>query len=191
MRITSLLNEMIRGLLLGTISFLLCQVGHAEAINLKVSTGRNPSLEIADIKLHIDRTLRAKLRKAEEVAVLPLEFQGQDATTMKWLLVRQASRSKRGVGYCGAGNEDHLILIKLVKSSASIADDFLAQSCLKAISMDVDQFEDVVRAIEFDDANKQLVFSRTVSSEKDFVRQRIEISVVSDRMRANVREAAE
>lgn len=47
-----------------------------------------------------------------------------------------------GQGYCGAGYEDYLLLVEIRGKKLTLKDQFLLQSCLKSISMFIDQGDD-------------------------------------------------
>lgn len=48
-----------------------------------------------------------------------------------------------GQGYCGAGYEDYLLLVEIRGKKLTLKDQFLLQSCLKSISMFIDQGDDI------------------------------------------------
>jgi hypothetical protein len=47
-----------------------------------------------------------------------------------------------GQGYCGAGYEDYLLLVEILKKELIFRDKFLLQSCIKSISVFIDQGDD-------------------------------------------------
>ena len=59
------------------------------------------------------------------------------------VMAREPSRPKAmGRGYCGAGYEDYLLLVEIIDRKLLLRDQLLLQSCLKSISMFIDQGED-------------------------------------------------
>jgi hypothetical protein len=59
------------------------------------------------------------------------------------VMVREPSRpNAMGRGYCGAGYEDYLLLVEMLEEKLLLRDQLLLQSCLKSISMFIDQGDD-------------------------------------------------
>jgi hypothetical protein len=59
------------------------------------------------------------------------------------VMAREPSRPKAmGRGYCGAGYEDYLLLVEVLEKKLLLRDQLLLQSCLKSISMFIDQGDD-------------------------------------------------
>jgi hypothetical protein len=59
------------------------------------------------------------------------------------VMVREPSRPKSiGRGYCGAGYEDYLLLVEVLEKKLLLRDQLLLQSCLKSISIFIDQGDD-------------------------------------------------
>jgi len=186
------LNDLKRALTCFVVSLSAChsvcaQAGH----DWKVSTGKQGVIEVDGNPIRIGRTLKTTLRKVEAAAFLPLDFGGGPLQSWRWLLVREASRARGDVGFCGAGHEDHLLLIKVTKSVGIAVDDLLAQSCLKSISMDMDQFNELTGAISIDEQARRLSLQQTVSSDTDSFRQDVRIEVTSGRMNVAVRKVAD
>lgn len=56
------------------------------------------------------------------------------------VMVREPSRANAmGRGYCGEGYEDYLLLVEILEQKLLLRDQLLLQSCLKSISMFIDQ----------------------------------------------------
>lgn len=66
------------------------------------------------------------------------------------LIARLPSRTPQSTAYCGAGQEDHLILLEYDGKKAILRDDFLLQSCLKSVALDSDGSDggdDILKAL--------------------------------------------
>jgi hypothetical protein len=77
-----------------------------------------------------DSSAASLLRKADDIkSVAYAKFLTGDRFV---ILARVPSRPEnRGMGYCGAGYEDYLLLVELRKRTLLLRDQFLLQSCLK------------------------------------------------------------
>lgn len=193
MRTTSLLNDLCRFVFGLVLSMAACQMACAEAASdWTVLVGKQAAVTIDRQQVRLERSLQARLRNAEAAAFLPLKPEaGPTESSWRWLLLREASRARGGAGFCGAGHEDHLLLVKVTKSVGTAIDDFLAQSCLKSISMDVDEFNELMGAISIDQQTRQLALQQTVSSDTESIKQKVRIAVVSGRMDASVKKFAD
>lgn len=69
------------------------------------------------------------------------------------LIARAPSKSPQGSGYCGAGYEDHVILLEYRNLNIVRRDDFLLQSCLSSIALDTDDADDIMKALFIDPRN--------------------------------------
>jgi hypothetical protein len=69
--------------------------------------------------------------------------------------------------------------------------DYLVQSCLKSISMDVDRFNEMLGAISMDEAVGQLSLQQTISNATDSFRQEVRLEVVSGRVKVSKRTLAD
>ena len=193
MRTTLLLNDLCQVLSGLVLSMAACHMACAEAgHDWNVMVGKQAAVKVARKQVRVERSLQARLRHAEAASFLPLELgAGSIESSWRWLLVREASRARGDAGFCGAGHEDHLLLIKVTKSIGSAIDDFLVQSCLKSVSMEMDQFNELMVAISIDEQTRQLSLQQTVSSDTDSFRQDVRIEVTSGRMNVVVRKLAD
>ncbi len=66
------------------------------------------------------------------------------------LIARMPSKSPQSIGYCGAGYEDHLVLLVYDGNIIKAADDFLLQSCLNSVVLDGVNVDDIFNAISVD-----------------------------------------
>jgi len=92
------------------------------------------------VALDIDRKLldgrsRQLLDRADEVRTVLIQPTGRASNVV--LLARIPSTARRGTGFCGAGYEDHLVLLSY-DQRYTFQDDFLLQSCLQSIEVDTD-----------------------------------------------------
>jgi hypothetical protein len=193
MRTTLLLNDLCRVLSGLVLSMAACHMACAEAgHDWKVLVGKQAAVKVDRKQVRVERSLQARLRHAEAASFLPLDLgAGSTESSWRWLLVREASRVRGDAGFCGAGHEDHLLLVKVTKSVGTAIDDFLAQSCLKSISMDMDQFNELMSAISIDKQARQLSLQQAVSSDTASFRQDVRIEVISGRMNVIVRKLAD
>ncbi|MFT4247478.1 MAG: hypothetical protein QM581_05475 [Pseudomonas sp.] len=82
-----------------------------------------------------DAALLQKLLKASETFVLSKKiFNIYDSPAFA-IVIRIASAPDKPEGYCGAGYEDYILLIKIDGHVARLQDSLLVQSCLKSISL--------------------------------------------------------
>ena len=73
-------------------------------------------------------------------------------------IARIPSKSPQSTGYCGAGYEDHLILLRYEEKKIVLLDDFLLQSCLKSIVLDNDGDADILKSLTIDQENHAISF---------------------------------
>lgn len=83
------------------------------------------------------------------------------------VMTREPSRpDAMGRGYCGAGYEDYLLLVEILGRKLLLRDQFLLQSCLKSISMYIDQGDDHPKNGLIDENNGSLSY-RLVDDDAD------------------------
>ena len=192
MRIMSLMNDLKRTLFGVVLSIAVCHMACAEAPSVwQATTGKRAFIEVNGKRIRVDQSLQTKLRHAEAAAFMPLALDAAPGESLRWLLLRESSRVWGDAGFCGAGHEDHLLLVKVVKSVGNAVDDFLAQSCLQSVSMDMDQFEELLSAISIDTERKQLILNQSIASETDSVRREVNITIAGRRMRVSTRNVVE
>lgn len=148
-----------------------------------VVVGKNPTLKLSGKRINLTRALKAQMRGADEAAFLPVNIEIGPQKHARWLVVRSPSRVSGKSGFCGAGHEDWLLLIEVSGLTAKSADQLLVQSCLKSISMDVDQLDELAKAFNQDDHDGALTFQQSLSSEASTYRQVVRIQVVREKMR--------
>lgn len=105
------------------------------------------------------------LKQAEDVRLVgnPSNLESQ----LFIMMTREPSRpSAMGRGYCGAGYEDYLLLVEILGRKLLLRDQFLLQSCLKSISMYVDQGDDHPKNGLIDEKNGSLSY-RLVDDDAD------------------------
>lgn len=149
----------------------------------QVQAGTHAAIELNGKKIKLAQSLSARLKMAEDAAFLPFEFTRSVNKHARWLVVRASSTSGGGDGFCGAGYEDHLVLVEVVDSTARCMDEFQAQSCLQSIGMDVDQFDELLKALVQDPEDGSLAFKQSRSNERTAYREAVSIKVMDGRMR--------
>lgn len=192
MRTILLLNNLVRAWSGLVLLLAVCHAAYAKTSHdWSVLVGKQAVVKIDGKQARVAQSLQTRLHRAEAAAFLPLELVGGPASSLRWLLVREASRVRGDAGFCGAGHEDHLLLIKITKSVGVVMDDFLAQSCLKSISMDIDQFNELIDAISIDETARQLSLQQSIPGETDSFRQEVRLEVVSGRVKVSKRKLAD
>lgn len=104
----------------------------------------------------VGKDIRQLLQRSQEL--FPVFSQPVGAGNYLVLLARLPSKSPQSTGYCGAGYEDHLVLLEHSDQKIVLRDDFLLQSCLKSISLDSDGNDDVLKAISVKPAQHAIEF---------------------------------
>jgi hypothetical protein len=94
-----------------------------------------------NINYDIDGSLSQYLKKADDIRLIANE--SNQKAQLFIVLAREYSRpGAMGQGYCGAGYEDYLLLVEIFERKLVLRDQLLLQSCLKSISMFIDQGDD-------------------------------------------------
>ena len=94
-----------------------------------------------NISYSIDNAITRHIIRAEDIQLIANESKPEAQLFI--VLAREPSRpSAMGQGYCGAGYEDYLLLVEMLGHKLILRDQFLLQSCLKSISMFIDQGDD-------------------------------------------------
>lgn len=94
-----------------------------------------------NINYNIDNAIAKHFIRAEDIQLITTE--SKPKAQLFIVLTREPSRpSAMGQGYCGAGYEDYLLLVEMLDHKLTLRDQFLLQSCLKSISMFIDQGDD-------------------------------------------------
>lgn len=89
----------------------------------------------------IDNVIIRHFIRAEDIRLI--ENESKPEAQLFTVLTREPSRpGAMGQGYCGAGYEDYLLLVEIRGKKLTLKDQFLLQSCLKSISMFIDQGDD-------------------------------------------------
>ena len=74
------------------------------------------------------------------------------------IISSEPSKNPGGLGFCGAGHEDYALLVEKKKNIVILKDRYLLQSCLKSITLDADDPEDVLTGLSFDSTTFSLSF---------------------------------
>lgn len=156
----------------------------------RVETGRSPAIKLNDESVTLSRALKARLWVADAASFLPFDLFGGH-NHLRWLVVRASSRSKGYAGFCGAGHEDRLVLVAVSASEARELGEFLAQSCLSSISMDVDRFDELLGKLVQDPKTGWLEFEQSLANEIDAYRQEVKIQVVDRRIKVRTHRLEE
>lgn len=154
--------------------------------NIKV--GSRAAIDLNGKLLKVDRPLLAKLRVADEAALLPAAIVGEGGGQMRWLVLRTPSRLRGTADFCGAGHEDRLVLLQSNAARVTALGEFLAQSCLSSVSMDVDQLKELLDALHQNPKTGDLLFQQSVSSETGSSRREVAIFVRGGALRVETRK---
>jgi len=94
-----------------------------------------------NINYNVDKAISRHFIRAEDIQLISNKWNSE--TQLFIILTREPSRpDAMGRGYCGAGYEDYLLLVEMLDGKLTLRDQFLLQSCLKSISMLIDQGDD-------------------------------------------------
>ncbi|MBX3618821.1 MAG: hypothetical protein KF891_02340 [Rhizobacter sp.] len=96
-----------------------------------------------------DPKLQSAMKSAEQYIVLghqAFELEGKQFVV---LAIAVPSTTTNGQGYCGAGTEDHLLLVEMQIKLHRLAlrDDMLVQSCLKSMTLQSDRGSDLTAVL--------------------------------------------
>lgn len=122
--------------------------------------------------LKVAPPLALSLKSADEFHLLSDKGFMLSGDMHYWLLVRQPSRLRRSAGYCGAGTEDYLYLLRVRRNRLSMLDSFYLQSCLSSFSIDAEKFSDFMLAMKLESSTgkvefRQISYDRTVEKQED------------------------
>jgi hypothetical protein len=94
-----------------------------------------------NILYEVGATVAQHLTRADDIQLVANA--SNPKTQLFIVMAREPSRPKAmGRGYCGAGYEDYLLLVEILEKNLLLRDQLLLQSCLKNISMFIDQGDD-------------------------------------------------
>ena len=183
MQIMSLQTRMLKRSVALIIGLTLTLVAEAGANHdWHVIVGKHPTLKLNGKRIILTRALKAQMLGADEATFLPVDIESGPKKHARLLALRSSSRANGSAGFCGAGHEDRILLIEVNGLTAKRADEFLAQSCLRSISMDVDQLDDLAKAFDIDPQDGALTFQQSLSSESSVYRQLVRLKVVREKM---------
>ncbi|WP_312710549.1 hypothetical protein [Stenotrophomonas sp.] len=96
--------------------------------------------------LRVNPTLRDALSRSDKVMALGRHAAATEADGSLLLFISAASRPGAPMGYCGAGQEDGLLLLGVREGALVQLDFMLLQSCLDSIDMAIDLADGPVAA---------------------------------------------
>lgn len=73
-------------------------------------------------------------------------------------IARVPSKIPQSTGYCGAGYEDHLVLIEYGAKKTTLRDDFPLQSCLNSVTLDNDGDDDILKSLLLSPSKRSIGF---------------------------------
>lgn len=100
-----------------------------------------------------------------------------DGDEFLWLFIRVPSRDSQGKGYCGAGTEDYLYLFNIKKRDLRKIAQFRLQSCLKNLSIGIDELEDIKESskISFDQKTGIIEFIQEAVNTQEVTSKKIKL----------------
>jgi hypothetical protein len=130
---------------------LLHLSSHGTQVTLKVKNHHVVAQKLGKhFNYEVSNAVSDHLIRAENAHIISDKSNESDPLFI--VVSREPSRpNAMGQGYCGAGYEDYLLLIAVSSSKIQLRDKFLLQSCLKSISMLIEQGNDL------DDAENGLI----------------------------------
>ncbi|MFC5740443.1 hypothetical protein [Dyella tabacisoli] len=142
------------------LSILLAAGAHADCLKLRSSAGSYELCKAHDKvlakdehgALKLDPRISAPIDQSDDFfavdAALP-KAENSEAENSAVIYVRIPSAPNAGGrGYCGAGDEDYMLLVERKERSLRLLDRLLIQSCLKNISLASDQGYDPRHALK-------------------------------------------
>jgi hypothetical protein len=152
---------------------------HIKNRSIKALHGKKP--------IYLDAKSKAIFAQMQSISVVSDKTFLKESSQYFWAFIRFPSNEHSRNGYCGAGTEDYLYLFHLKKDRLLVMDGYLAQSCLKSFSIDVDGIEDLKSNVDFDAGTGSLYFIQTgirngVSYEKS-------VTLIASGLRIEIHEA--
>ncbi len=114
--------------------------------------------ESKELILLPDTILKKTLQKNPDLFLAPKKFKKSNSLL---ILARYASKPQ-GLGRCGAGTEDYLLLVKIMPPLIKLRDKLFIQSCEKNFNLDTPDPYDpnsLFEAINLDEDNQSLHFT--------------------------------
>ena len=131
------------------------QIEKQETIYTGKTAGSRRATAFSDAAA-FDQGTRRSLRASDET--LPV-FSTPGAARHYFVLVaRIPSKKPQAMGYCGAGYEDHLLLLAYDGTRTILRDDFLLQSCLQNRTLDTGDSDDILHALTVDSVQSSIRF---------------------------------
>jgi hypothetical protein len=110
---------------------LTLPVSQDTRISMSVRNNRVTANDVEkNIAYRVDSSISAHMKKADEIQLL--DYKSNTKNPLFIILSREPSRLGRmGMGYCGAGYEDYLLLVEPGNRKIVLRDKLLLQSCLE------------------------------------------------------------
>lgn len=135
-------------------------IGHVGS-RLVVRESRQKSQSIflaADVKSH--------LSKAESATHIFPSAISKTSPPLFVVVTRESSTVRRGMGFCGAGLEDYLLLLEVGNNKIVLKDQLLLQSCLKSIFLASDSGDDPIKALQVNTTTQEILFQTLGQEDK-------------------------
>ncbi|QOW19573.1 hypothetical protein INQ41_00250 [Lysobacter ciconiae] len=147
---------------------------------INIAYNKSPSLHehsrVNEDILYADKELISYLAEAEEAFSLTDEFRTRDGLHAFSAIVRMSSAADNPEGRCGAGYEDHILLIGINGKTATLVDHILLQSCLSDISLVSDGGDHPKNAVNLLPAPYIAEFKSTAPPDFHIVPHKVKIS---------------
>lgn len=150
----------------------------SELLQLSLPDTRTISIEHVDSKL-VAREIRKKtpsisfdaeaqsyLASAESATHIFPTAISKTSPPLFVVVIRKPSTKRRGMGFCGAGLEDYLLLLEVGSNRIVLKDQLLLQSCLQSIALASDSGDDPIKALQTNPATQEILFQTLGQEER-------------------------
>ena len=138
--------------------------------------------------ISIDRESKNILTKMDSISIISNKSFLISTDQYFWSFIRLPSRNTKGVGYCGAGFEDYIILFSINKNKLTYIDKFRAQSCLDNFSIGVDSVKDINSNVIFSPKTNDIEISQELFKEEKVITQKIRLKAMSPKIETIILE---
>lgn len=108
--------------------------------------------------ISLDAKVRSHLANAESATHIFPTAISKTSPPLFVVVTRKHSTVRRGMGFCGAGLEDYLLLLEVGNNKIVLKDQLLLQSCLKSIVLASDSGDDPIKALQVNPATQEILF---------------------------------
>lgn len=139
--------------------------------------------------IFVDRESKAVLAKMDSISIISNKAFLVNDGQYFWSFIRLPSRNSNGVGYCGAGFEDFIILFSINKNKLSYIDKYQAQSCLENFFIGIDSIKDVNSKVLFSPETYDIDISQDQFKEEKVTTQKIRLKAMPPKIETTILES--